>query len=540
MKRTAIVCTGALLFEQVRLARALASGDELVLIAPPTLGAALGLGFRWIADDAECAAPCEQLLDSQRALLALEAEQRTFPLEEIRFAASTGAAWATGLDARAGGALKHARIVVEVEGSDAPLARSADLLRLDKQLLHDGKLAALRDATAIEGDATAIAALEAAGIALAIPEEKPAWGEAAPARITAVIAHKDHGKYLPACLAALRAQTVPLQILIVDDGSGPEGLAVVAEEQRRDPKLRVIRQTNEGPGAARNRGVEAADTELVLIVDADNLVRPQMAARLAEALRRRAWASSATCAMRRFYDDGAPLRSLYCGAEISPSTLFVENTAGDACAMHRREALLEAGGFSQDRTMIEDWDLWMRYAGLGLRTCVVPEVLFDYRIGPSSRSVNMPELKGYSARLGRLYPSLLEASLQPVFNHLSLELTHGKLLLHDRLQTIQEARRELHASSQRADALEQHLGVFSTELAWLRSQLGETRTRIAALELQLESERSRAEAALQEAASERAIGAVLLERAREMQDLAAGRGLEAPSLARLDLLKGRP
>jgi glycosyltransferase involved in cell wall biosynthesis len=528
MKRTAIVCTGALLLEQGRLARAVASGDELILIAPPALGAALGLGFRWIAEDAECAAPCEQLLDSQRARLALEAEQRTFPLDEIRFAASTGAAWATGLDARAGGALKPARIIVEVEASDAPLARSAALLSLDEQLLHDGKLAALRDATAIEGDPAAIAALEAAGIALAIPEEEPAWSEAAPARITAVIAHKDHGKYLPACLAALRAQTVPLQIVIVDDGSGPDALEVVAEEERRDPNLRVIRQANEGPGAARNRGIEAADTELILIVDADNLVRPEMAARLAEALRRRTWASAATCALRRFYDDGAPLRSLYCGAEISPSTLFVENTAGDACAMHRRDALLEAGGFSPDRTVIEDWDLWMRYAGLGLRTCVVPEVLFDYRVGPSSRSVNMPELKEYSARLGRLYPVLLEASLQAVFHHLTLELTHGKRMLYDRLQAIQQAHRELHAASLRADALEEHLGVFSAELAWLRGQLGESRPRIAALELQLESERTRAEAALQEAASERAIGAVLLERAREMQDLAAGRGLEDP------------
>jgi glycosyltransferase involved in cell wall biosynthesis len=69
------------------------------------------------------------------------------------------------------------------------------------------------------------------------------------------------------CLAALEKQTVPAdryEVIVVDDGS-IDGTGARAERRR----VRVLRQTNQGPAAARNHGAREARGELLLFTDAD-------------------------------------------------------------------------------------------------------------------------------------------------------------------------------------------------------------------------------------------------------------------------------
>jgi glycosyltransferase involved in cell wall biosynthesis len=61
----------------------------------------------------------------------------------------------------------------------------------------------------------------------------------------------------------------PLEIIVVDDGS-TDGTANVA----RSLPVRYLQQTNQGPAAARNRGIEHAQGELIAFADADDLWPP--------------------------------------------------------------------------------------------------------------------------------------------------------------------------------------------------------------------------------------------------------------------------
>jgi glycosyltransferase involved in cell wall biosynthesis len=68
--------------------------------------------------------------------------------------------------------------------------------------------------------------------------------------------------------SVLDQQYSPVEIIIVDDGS-TDGTATVAGSFPET--VRYLHQTNQGPAAARNRGIEQAQGSLLAFADADDL-----------------------------------------------------------------------------------------------------------------------------------------------------------------------------------------------------------------------------------------------------------------------------
>jgi hypothetical protein len=484
--RIAVVALGEPAAERARIERAAAAGAQVLVIAPPEKRAALGpLAARaaWLepGQEQELAAPVDPLVPSVAARRALLACAREGRLDEVRFDAASAAGWATCLQSRQSDELAGTRLTIELAPADGALA--APLVLGDpwwKALMRDAVRQALRDADAVEGDAAAAEALRAAGWQLGAPRAE--HGVAPTPSISVVVTHKDLQQFLPGALASARAQTVPVEIVLVDDGSGPAGLAVVDEEARRDPALKVVKQANAGVGQARNAGVRAASGELVIVLDADNLLRPHFAERLAAALHHRPDVDFAVPALRCFGDDGRTL-SLYCPAEVLPSTLFVSNTGGDACAMHRREALLAVGGFAGERFAVEDWDLWLRYADHDRRGCIVPEVLFDYRVRTDSMLRQQSHLQTslIPFQMAARHPRLLSRYARETALLAAAEHARIADQSEDRRQQLEQA--EAAAQQQRA-ALETQRAELERQRAELERQRGELDRSAAALEQQ--------------------------------------------------------
>ncbi len=63
---------------------------------------------------------------------------------------------------------------------------------------------------------------------------------------------------------------MPLEHIVVDDGSSDRTLELLSELQRENPLLTVIRQPNRGAGAARNAGIEAAGGRYIAFLDSDD------------------------------------------------------------------------------------------------------------------------------------------------------------------------------------------------------------------------------------------------------------------------------
>ncbi|MEI8319890.1 MAG: glycosyltransferase family A protein, partial [Planctomycetia bacterium] len=82
--------------------------------------------------------------------------------------------------------------------------------------------------------------------------------------VTVVVPTYRRPQQLRRCLEALAAQTFPepWEVVVVDDGS-PQPFSAADMPATDRLALRVIRQENAGPAAARNRGVREARGEFV-------------------------------------------------------------------------------------------------------------------------------------------------------------------------------------------------------------------------------------------------------------------------------------
>ncbi len=79
--------------------------------------------------------------------------------------------------------------------------------------------------------------------------------------------------YLPECLDSLLAQSYEnIEILLIDDGSTDNSGAIADEYAKRDHRITVFHQENQGISAARNRGLDAMHGDYVMFVDGDDIV----------------------------------------------------------------------------------------------------------------------------------------------------------------------------------------------------------------------------------------------------------------------------
>lgn len=92
-----------------------------------------------------------------------------------------------------------------------------------------------------------------------------------------IIPTRDRPELLEFCLVALNAQTFSkdrFEVIVVDDGSSVP-IGPVVERHSRTLPIRLLRQQNRGPAAARNQGLHAAAGTYVVFTDDDCRPEPE-------------------------------------------------------------------------------------------------------------------------------------------------------------------------------------------------------------------------------------------------------------------------
>ena len=88
--------------------------------------------------------------------------------------------------------------------------------------------------------------------------------------VSVIIPNYNRENFIGATIRNLLAQTLkPYEIIVVDDGSTDNSLGVI---HSFGDKVKVLRQANKGPGAARNAGLRVATGEYIQFQDSDDFI----------------------------------------------------------------------------------------------------------------------------------------------------------------------------------------------------------------------------------------------------------------------------
>lgn len=106
-------------------------------------------------------------------------------------------------------------------------------------------------------------------------------------KISVIIPVYNVGPYLRECLDSIAGQTLrEIEYVAVNDGSSDNSPAILEEYARKDGRLRVIHQRNQGTFMARQVGFRASRGRYVLFVDPDDWIEPDTCENVLAAIER--------------------------------------------------------------------------------------------------------------------------------------------------------------------------------------------------------------------------------------------------------------
>lgn len=211
-------------------------------------------------------------------------------------------------------------------------------------------------------------------------------------------------------LRSVLAQTYqPLEIVVVDDGSTDRSAEIV--ESLGSPLIRLIRQSNAGECAARNRAMSEARGEWFALLDADDEWKPEFLEEVAAMIEE--WpdcgiystAFEIVSPTGRVRGNCPTQRGVVDNFWRESMTRYV--TIPSATVLSRK-AVEQLGGFPEGMKMGGDQWMWIKLAS-HYGVCFSPRALCDYSMVASNRSgaIYTPEVTKYTLEemLDKPYPS---------------------------------------------------------------------------------------------------------------------------------------
>ncbi len=127
-------------------------------------------------------------------------------------------------------------------------------------------------------------------------------------RVDIVVDNFNYGRYLSAAIESALAQTHPTtHVIVVDDGSTDDSREILL---RYEDRVEVLLKENGGQASALNAGAELCRGDVVIFLDADDLLHPEAAARAAAVLAANPAAAKAQMRMQVIDAEGRPTGEL--------------------------------------------------------------------------------------------------------------------------------------------------------------------------------------------------------------------------------------
>jgi len=212
--------------------------------------------------------------------------------------------------------------------------------------------------------------------------------------VSVILPARDAAATLPAALDSLRGQTLrEIEILVIDDGSTDATPDIARRAASDDPRVIPIRASGCGIVAALNQGIAAATAPHIARMDADDISHPERLARQKAHLDACADAGLVGCRVA-FGGDAVASRGYalhvdWINGLLKPEEIslhrFIESPFAHPSVMFRRELPARHGGY-REGPFPEDYELWLRWLGAGVKMAKLPEELLVWNDPPARLS----------------------------------------------------------------------------------------------------------------------------------------------------------
>lgn len=227
-----------------------------------------------------------------------------------------------------------------------------------------------------------------------------------PSDVTVVVPTRNAARTLAACLQSLRAQTHPCRTVVVDNGS-TDGTRAIAEAGAD-----VVLDMGPERSAQRNHGARSCPAQVVGFVDADMILQATVVEEAVAALRSGAGSvivPERTVGSGFWVEVRAFERSFYDGSD-----------AIEAARFFRWDIFDRAGGFDEQLTGPEDWDLSesaRKLAPVARTTAVIEhdEGTIGYLDACRKKAYYAEGMRRYVAKRGMI--ALTQAARRPWLHH---------------------------------------------------------------------------------------------------------------------------
>ncbi len=256
--------------------------------------------------------------------------------------------------------------------------------------------------------------------------------------ISIIIPAYNAQEYIRECLESVLAQTfTDFEVIVVNDGSTDSTLEIANEFAAKDARIRILSQKNQGVSYARNKAIEASNSEWVTFLDSDDTLPSNGLQRLYDT----AIASNTKLALGAFSRNayqtrpGTTLKYTTLSAQdaieltLYQSQIITFNPSAWGKLFHR--SILPKAGFTPD-IRYEDLDFFYQAFYEAKRISVTNAVVYLYRDNQNS-FVNTfstgrldvlkvtSELERYiSAHLPEILPAARDRRLSANFNIFAL------------------------------------------------------------------------------------------------------------------------
>ncbi len=213
--------------------------------------------------------------------------------------------------------------------------------------------------------------------------------------------YNTHLDYIEDLIFGLNNQSMkPEKVIFIDDGSKEaykKELQSLVSEKLFLPFEILKHHTNQGLPAARNTGLKHTTTDYFINIDSDNIPKTDLVKLCVNFLKNHPDVSVITTFPENFddkstweiQDNNLPIYWPH-GASVIMGQ--ITNFSGDGTAGYNTQLIRSIGGWDDsDKSMWEDWSLFLKVISCNMKIGVIPRSLFLYRVRPDSMLRNYKE-----------------------------------------------------------------------------------------------------------------------------------------------------